>query len=71
MGYLFLELKEFGSIIRDRELIISTYPMSSKMRGAPRLSFGNGCVWLDDYAEVKIFVFSLADAKFNFLQIGV
>ena len=53
----------------DRELIISTYPMSQKLRGAPRLLFGNGCFWLDDIAEVK--KISLADAKFIFLQIGV
>ena len=32
--------------------------MSQKLRGAPRLLFGNGCAWLDDNAEVKIF-FSL------------
>ena len=55
----------------DRELIIATYPISQKLRGAPRLLFSNGCIWLDDIAEVIIFFFSLADAKFNFLQIGV
>ena len=55
----------------DRGLIISTYPMSQKLRGTPRLLFRNGCFWLDDIAELKILFFSLADAKFNFLQIGV
>ena len=40
---LFIGLKELGFSIGDRELIISTYPMSQKMRGAPRLLFGNGC----------------------------
>ena len=38
----------------DRELIILTYPMSQMLRGTPRLLSGNGCVWLDDDAEVKI-----------------
>ena len=42
-GFYFLELKEFGSSIGDRELIISTYPKSEKLRGAPRLLFSNGC----------------------------
>ena len=37
----------------DQQLIIATYPMSQKLRGAPRLLFGNGCFWLDDIAEVK------------------
>ena len=50
---LFIELKKFRSPIRDQELIISTYPMSQKLRGAPRLLFGNGCFYLDDIAEVK------------------
>ena len=57
------------SYIGDQELIISTYHMSKKLRGAPRLLFGNGCFWLDDIAEVK--KKSLADTKFNFLQIGM
>ena len=39
---LFIEWKELGSI-GDQELIISTYQMSQKLRGAPRLLFGNGC----------------------------
>ena len=45
--------------------------MSQKLRGAPRLLFGNGCFYLDDIAEVKKKKFSLADAKLNFLQIVV
>ena len=57
--------------VGDRELIIATYPMSQKLRGAPGLLFGNGCFWLDDIAEVKKKKFSLEDPKFNFLQIGV
>ena len=31
------------SSIGDRELIIATYPTNQKLRGAPRLLFGNGC----------------------------
>ena len=27
----------------DLQLIIAIYPMSQKLRGAPRLLFGNGC----------------------------
>ena len=44
LGVLCIELKEFGSSIGDRELIISTYHMSQKLRGASRLLFGNGCL---------------------------
>ena len=32
-----------NKLIGDRKLIISTYPMSQKLRGAPRLLFGNVC----------------------------
>ena len=45
--------------------------MSQKLRGASSLLSDNGCVWLDDNAEVTIYFFSLADAKNNFLQIGI
>ena len=51
LGVFFLKLKEFGSSIRDPKPIISVYHMSPKLRGVPRLLFGNGCVWLDDDAE--------------------
>ena len=37
---LFIELKKLGSSIGDRELIIATYPMNQKLRGAPKLLFG-------------------------------
>ena len=35
--------------------LLSTYPMSQKLKGTPRPPFGNGCVRLDDNAEVKYF----------------
>ena len=43
--------------------------MGQKLRGAPRLLFANERFRLDDIAEEK--KFSLADAKFSLLQIGV
>ena len=53
----------------DRKLIISTYPMSLKLREL------RGCylamVVSDWMIMLKQNKFSLADAQFNFLQIGV
>ena len=39
----------------DRELIISTYSMSQKLRGTPRLLSGKYLILLDDEAKVKIY----------------
>ena len=65
MKVLFIELKEFGSCIGDRELIISTYPMNQTLRGASRLLFANGCFWWDDIAEVKNILFGRCNCYFK------